>query len=61
LLLFFRVDFRLEESDDDRYIILDISVFRHLDTSLIDVDVQPEYIRVTIKGKVGKRQLKMIN
>jgi len=41
------------ESDDDRYIILDIAVFRHMDTSLIDVDVQPTYIRVTIKGKVG--------
>lgn len=40
------------ESDDDRYIILDISVFRHMDTSLIDVDVQPDYIRVVIKGKV---------
>jgi len=41
------------ESDDDRFIILDIAVFRHMDTSLIDVDVQPTYIRVTIKGKVG--------
>jgi protein TilB len=40
------------ESDDDRYIILDIAVFRHMDTSLIDVDVQPTYIRVVIKGKV---------
>lgn len=25
---------------------------RHLDTSLIDVDVQPTYVRVTVKGKV---------
>jgi hypothetical protein len=41
------------ESDDDRYIILDIAVFRHMDTSLIDVDIQPTYIRVMIKGKVG--------
>ena len=27
---------------------------RHLDTSLIDVDVQPTYVRVTVKGKVPK-------
>ena len=25
---------------------------RYLDTSLIDVDVQPTYVRVTVKGKV---------
>lgn len=25
---------------------------RFLDTSLIDVDVQPNYVRVTVKGKV---------
>ncbi len=25
---------------------------RYLDTSLIDVDVQPKYVRVTIKGKI---------
>ncbi len=46
------MDFKLYESDDDRYIILDISVFRHMDTSLLDVDVQPTYVRVTIKGQV---------
>ena len=44
------------ESDDDRYIILDIAVFRHMDTSLIDADIQPTYVRVTIKGKVGVYQ-----
>ncbi len=43
----------MSESDDDRYIILDIAVFRHMDTSLIDADIQPTYVRVTIKGKVG--------
>lgn len=26
--------------------------FRHLDTSLVDVDVQPRYVRVTIKNKI---------
>jgi hypothetical protein len=41
------------ESDDDRFIFLDVAVFRHMDISLIGVDVQPTYVRVTIKGKVG--------
>ncbi|KAK7489056.1 hypothetical protein BaRGS_00019717 [Batillaria attramentaria] len=31
---------------------LDLAVFRHLDTSLMDCDVQPNYVRVTLKGKV---------
>ena len=43
------------ESDDERYLILDVAVFRHLDISLLDVDVQPTYVRVTIKGKVRRK------
>lgn len=51
------------ESDDDRCIILDVAVFRHMDTSLIDVDIQPDYVRVVIKGKVGflKRKFSFIS
>ena len=48
----YRVDFKLYESNDDRNIILDVAVFRHMDTSLVDIDVQPTYVRVSIKGKV---------
>lgn len=29
-----------------------LTVCRYLDTSLIDVDVQPNYVRATLKGKV---------
>lgn len=29
-----------------------LSPRRHMDTSLIDVDVQPTYARVSVKGKV---------
>lgn len=29
------------------------SPHRHMDTSLIDVDVQPTYARLNVKGKVG--------
>ncbi|KAI0209882.1 tilB-like [Lamellibrachia satsuma] len=39
-------------SDEGDCFQLDVSVFRHLDTSLCDVDVQPTYVRVTLKGKI---------
>lgn len=35
-----------------------MSAFRFLDTSLIEVDVQINYVRVTIKGKVFQMALK---
>ncbi|KAI5716746.1 hypothetical protein M8J76_011630 [Diaphorina citri] len=44
------IDFRLE-NERDRY-VLTVHVYRYLDTSLLDVDVQPNYVRVTIKNKV---------
>jgi len=47
-----KVDFLLTESDDDCNFILDVSCYKYLDTSLIDLDIQPWYARVTIKGKV---------
>jgi hypothetical protein len=28
------------------------SIDRHMDTSLVDVDVQTNYVRVVLKGKV---------
>ena len=34
------------------YIILPNSLFRHLETAFIDVDVQPKYVRIVTKGKV---------
>lgn len=43
------------------YILIVINVsllFRFLDTSLIEVDVQINYVRVTIKGKVFQMALK---
>uniref|UniRef100_H2PR83 Leucine-rich repeat-containing protein 6 n=1 Tax=Pongo abelii TaxID=9601 RepID=H2PR83_PONAB len=44
-----RIDFSLK--DNEKQIILDLAVYRYMDTSLIDVDVQPTYVRVMIKGK----------
>eukprot|EP01135_Chromosphaera_perkinsii_P007943 Nk52_evm15s1073 gene=Nk52_evmTU15s1073 len=49
-------DFKLYEDFNDKLesqnVILDLKCPRHCDTSLIDADVQPTYIRVTIKDKI---------
>lgn len=45
-------DFKFDEDEDNNRFVLDLPCFKHLDTSLIDVDVQPTYVRVTVKGKV---------
>lgn len=47
-----KLDFSLTENEENNTIVLDLAVYRHLDTSLIDVDVQPNLARVIIKGKV---------
>ncbi|ESO83361.1 hypothetical protein LOTGIDRAFT_222768 [Lottia gigantea] len=46
-----KIDFTLTE-DDTNNIILDLAIFKHMDTSLLDCDVQPTYVRVTVKDKV---------
>ncbi|XP_028987185.1 dynein axonemal assembly factor 11 isoform X2 [Betta splendens] len=47
-----KLEFSLTEDEENNAIVLDLAVYRHLDTSLIDVDVQPTYVRVQIKGKI---------
>ncbi|XP_058650936.1 dynein axonemal assembly factor 11 isoform X2 [Onychostoma macrolepis] len=46
-----KLDFSLTE-DENNCMLLDLHVYRHMDTSLLDVDVQPTYVRVTVKEKV---------
>jgi protein TilB len=45
-----RVDY-VYNGDDDENVILTVHVFKYMDNSLIDVDVQPNYVRVMLKGK----------
>nr|CAB3263528.1 protein tilB homolog [Phallusia mammillata] len=47
-----KVDFTLTETEDDCSLILDVACWKYLDTSLIDADVQPWYVRVTMKGAI---------
>jgi len=44
------VDFTLTE--DDLNVMLDVVVFKFLDTPLCDVDVQPTHVKVWIKGQI---------
>lgn len=52
-----RWEFKLEESDCGTKIVLDVAAGKYLDTSLIDVDVQPLLVRVLIKGKLLQLRL----
>ncbi|PNW70942.1 hypothetical protein CHLRE_17g739850v5 [Chlamydomonas reinhardtii] len=47
-----RWEFSLEESPDGRALVLEVGVGRFLDTSLIQTDLQPTYVRVLVKGKL---------
>lgn len=47
------IDFHLAgQLESSKPYVLDVSVYKHLDTSAIDLDVQPTYVRVTIKDRV---------
>lgn len=45
-----KVPFKLDEEQRD--IVLEVTLFKYLDTCYVDVDVNPDYVRVTIKGKI---------
>ncbi|KAF3420119.1 hypothetical protein E2986_08331 [Frieseomelitta varia] len=45
-----KVPFKLDEEQHD--IVLEVTLFKYLDTCYVDVDVNPDYVRVTIKGKI---------
>lgn len=47
-----RWDFSLEESPDGASLVLEVAVGRFLDTSLIQTDLQPTFVRLLIKGKM---------
>ncbi|KOB66016.1 Leucine-rich repeat-containing protein 6 [Operophtera brumata] len=51
-----KINFLFDNSDPSCF-TLDLAVYKHLDTSLVDVDVQPNYVRVTIKGKIFQLHL----
>ncbi|XP_050796988.1 dynein axonemal assembly factor 11 isoform X1 [Gopherus flavomarginatus] len=46
-----KLHFFLKDDEENNQFILDLAVYRHLDSSLIDVDVQPTYLRIMVKDK----------
>ncbi|KAM9308461.1 dynein axonemal assembly factor 11 [Gastrophryne carolinensis] len=46
-----KLDFSLVDDEENNQFILDLAIYRHLDSSLVDVDVQPSYVRVLVKNK----------
>ena len=50
-------DFTWDEDSRPGYLILDIPLPRHLDSSLIDVDVHPSYVSIIIKSKTLRLRL----
>ncbi|CAG2196538.1 LRRC6 [Mytilus edulis] len=46
-----KVDFTLTE-DENKPVYLRHCSFKHMDTSLVDVDVQTNYVKVIMKGKI---------
>ncbi|XP_073536005.1 dynein axonemal assembly factor 11 isoform X2 [Phyllobates terribilis] len=46
-----KLDFSLIDDEENNQYVLDLGIYRHLDTSLVDVDVQPSYVRVLVKKK----------
>ncbi|KAJ1447482.1 hypothetical protein M885DRAFT_451343 [Pelagophyceae sp. CCMP2097] len=50
-------DFFFDEETKPGSVVLDVSVARHLDSSLIDLDVHPHYVSVVIKSKTLRLSL----
>lgn len=42
----------MDESDDKTSIVFELKVPKFMDTSLINIDLQPTYVRCDVKGKV---------
>jgi protein TilB len=50
--------FAFDEESRPGFVLLDVGVQRHLDSSLIDVDVHPKWISVIIKSKLLRLQVR---
>ena len=47
-----RYKYSLDESPDRTKLIFNMEVPRFMDTSMLNVDLQPTFVRVDVKGKV---------
>ena len=51
-----KINFKFTDTLPDVY-KLDLAIYKYLDTSLLDIDIQANYVRVTIKSKVFQLHL----
>ena len=49
-----RYAFRMEEEDGKGNVILEVDIPKFIDTSLVDVDVQPTYASIVVKNKTTR-------
>ncbi|XP_075225768.1 touch insensitive larva B [Lycorma delicatula] len=47
-----KIEFKLIQDDENNSFILELHIYRYLDISSVDIDVQPTYVKVMIKQKV---------
>ncbi|XP_071527616.1 dynein axonemal assembly factor 11-like [Panulirus ornatus] len=47
-----KLEFQLTEDEDNNCFKLEVHTYKYLDATLVDCDVQPWYVRVTVRGKV---------
>ncbi|XP_063872323.1 dynein axonemal assembly factor 11-like isoform X1 [Scylla paramamosain] len=47
-----KLTFQLTEDEESNCFVLEVNTYRHLDASLVTCNVEPWYVRVTVKGKV---------
>jgi len=47
-----KYEWRYDETTDKTSVIFEIKVPKYMDTSAIDVDLQPNYLRLDIKGRI---------
>ncbi|XP_036367229.1 radial spoke head 10 homolog B-like isoform X2 [Octopus sinensis] len=52
-----KINFTLKDQNEENAYLLDMACYKFLDPQLIDVDVQPLYVRATIKGKIFQLSL----
>lgn len=48
-----KLSFTFNDEDPQQF-VLDIAVYKFLDTNLIEVDVQPIYVKLTVKGEESR-------
>ncbi|KAH8866195.1 Protein tilB like [Schistosoma japonicum] len=58
-----KIEFNLKEEKIDglNYYILNVAVYKHMDTALIQCDIQVNYVRVTFKGKWYNKNMQIFS